>query len=215
MAFLDFLLPRRKHDPVHSRTETGPQVDWPARRIEPVADRGDLALSDEQRQVLRQLSAHVRQRPGPRSRWHIFGTRRRHRTTSALFVGASDSERLIAAGMLAGDLQLDLYRVDLGAISGKYIGETEKNLARVFEAAEDKGAVLLFDEADALFGKRSEVKDAHDRYANIEVASLLERVERLNGLAIFTVDMRQNLDAAFLRRLRFTIDFTRPDPDGE
>src|SRR3546814_3149859 len=89
--------------------------------------------------------------------------------SSDLFVGASDSDRLIAAGMLAADLQLDLYRVDLGAISGKYIGETEKNLARVFEAAEDKGAVLLFDEADALFGKRSEVKDAHDRYANIEV----------------------------------------------
>src|SRR3546814_8202196 len=85
-----------------------------------------------------------------------------------------------------------------------------KNRARVFEAAEDKGAVLLFDEADALFGKRSEVKDAHDRYANIEVAYLLERVERLNGLAIFAVGMRQNLDPAFLRRLRFTVDFTRP-----
>src|SRR3546814_191803 len=180
MAFLDLLLPRRKHDPAHSRAETGPRVDWPARRIEPATDRGDLAISDKQRQVLRQLSAHVRQRPGPHRRWQIFGQRRGYRSTSALFVGASDSDRLIAAGMLAADLQLDPYRVDLGAISGKYIGETEKNLARVFEAAEDKGAVLLFDEADALFGKRSELKDAHDRYANIEVAYLLERVERLN-----------------------------------
>ena len=215
MAFLDLLLPRRKQDPAHSRAETGPRVDWPAHRIEPAADRGDLALPDEQRQALRQISAHVRQQAGPRGRWQLFGRRRGHRTTCALFVGASDSDRMKAAGMLAADLQLDLYRVDLGAVSGKYIGETEKNLARVFEAAEDNGAVVLFDEADALFGKRSEVKDAHDRYANIEVAYLLERVERLNGLAIFAADMRQNLDPAFLRRLRFTVDFTRPGPDRE
>jgi hypothetical protein len=215
MALLDLLLPRRKHGPADSRAETGVHVDWPARRIEPAADRGGLALSDRQRRVLRQLCAHVRQRSGSGGRWRIFGKRRRHRTTSALFVGASDSDRLIAAGMLAGDLQLDLYRVDLGAIAGKYIGETEENLARVFEAAEDNGAVVLFDEADTLFGKRSEVKDAHDRYANIEVAYLLERVGRLNGLAIFAADMRRNLDPAFLRRLRFTVDFTRPDRNGE
>src|SRR3546814_1181165 len=112
-------------------------------RRPPRSTRTDTRFPDT---TLFRSSAHVRQRPGSHGRWQIFGQRRGYRSTSALFVGASDSDRLIAAGMLAADLQLDLYRVDLGAISGKYIGETEKNLARVFEAAEDKGAVLLFGE---------------------------------------------------------------------
>jgi SpoVK/Ycf46/Vps4 family AAA+-type ATPase len=117
----------------------------------------------------------------------------------------------MAAEVLAGDLRLDLYRIDLSQVVNKYIGETEKNLRRVFDAAEAGGAVLLFDEADALFGKRSEVKDSHDRYANIEVSYLLQRMESYRGLAILTTNMKTALDDAFLRRLRFIVQFPFPD----
>src|SRR3989442_107054 len=117
----------------------------------------------------------------------------------------------MAAEVLAGALRLDLYRIDLSSVVSKYIGETEKNLRRVFDAAEGGGAILLFDEADALFGKRSEVKDSHDRYANIEVSYLLQRMESYRGLAILTTNMKSALDAAFLRRIRFIVHFPFPD----
>jgi SpoVK/Ycf46/Vps4 family AAA+-type ATPase len=117
----------------------------------------------------------------------------------------------MAAEVLAADLKLDLYRIDLASMVSKYIGETEKNLRKVFDAAEESGAILLFDEADALFGKRSEVKDSHDRYANIEVSYLLQRVEAYRGLAILTSNLKSALDPAFLRRLRFVIQFPFPD----
>ena len=113
--------------------------------------------------------------------------------------------------MLSNELQLDLYRVDLSSVVSKYIGETEKNLRRIFDAAEIGGAILLFDEADALFGKRSEVKDSHDRYANMEVAYLLQRMESYRGLAILTTNLKNSLDQAFLRRLRFIVQFPFPD----
>ena len=116
----------------------------------------------------------------------------------------------MAAEVLANELRLDLYRIDLSAVVSKYIGETEKNLRRVFDAAEDGGAILFFDEADALFGKRSEVKDSHDRYANIEVNYLLQRMEAYRGLAILATNMKSALDTAFLRRLRFVVDFPFP-----
>ena len=115
--------------------------------------------------------------------------------------------------MLAQELRLDLYRIDLSAVVSKYIGETEKNLRRVFDAAEVSGAILLFDEADALFGKRSDVKDSHDRYANIEVSYLLQRMEAYRGLAILTSNLKDALDTAFLRRIRFIVHF--PFPDAE
>ena len=117
----------------------------------------------------------------------------------------------MAAEVLASDLRLDLYRIDLSQVVSKYIGETEKNLRRVFDAAEEGGAILLFDEADALFGKRSEVKDSHDRYANIEVSYLLQRMEAYRGLAILTTNMKSALDQAFLRRIRFVVQFPFPD----
>ena len=119
----------------------------------------------------------------------------------------------MAAEVIAGALQLDLYRIDLSRVVSKYIGETEKNLSRVFDAAEQGGAVLLFDEADALFGKRSEVKDSHDRYANIEVGYLLQRMEEYRGLAILTTNMRSALDDAFIRRIRFIAHFPVPGID--
>src|SRR4051812_42738737 len=118
----------------------------------------------------------------------------------------------MAAEVLAGELRLDLYRIDLSAVVSKYIGETEKNLRRVFDAAEGGGAILLFDEADALFGKRSEVRDSHDRYANIEVSYLLQRMEQYRGLAILTTNLRDALDPAFMRRLRFAVHFPFPAP---
>src|SRR6185437_7411183 len=130
---------------------------------------------------------------------------------SALFAGPSGTGKTLAAEVLANDLQLDLYRIDLSQVVSKYIGETEKNLRAVFDAAETSGAVLLFDEADALFGKRSEVRDSHDRYANIEVSYLLQRMESYRGLAILTTNRRSSLDTAFLRRIRFVIPFPFPD----
>ncbi|HEY2736468.1 MAG TPA: AAA family ATPase, partial [Polyangiales bacterium] len=117
-----------------------------------------------------------------------------------------------AAEVIANELELDLYKIDLSQVVSKYIGETEKNLRRIFDAAEQCGALLLFDEADALFGKRSEVKDSHDRYANLEVSYLLQRIEHYRGLAVLTTNMRRALDHAFLRRLRFIVEFPFPDP---
>jgi SpoVK/Ycf46/Vps4 family AAA+-type ATPase len=130
---------------------------------------------------------------------------------AALFAGDSGTGKTFAAEALANAAGLDLYRIDLATVVSKYIGETEKNLQRVFDAAEASGAVLLFDEADALFGKRSEVKDSHDRYANIEVAYLLQRIEAYRGLAILTTNLKSAIDRAFLRRLRFVVQFPFPD----
>jgi len=117
----------------------------------------------------------------------------------------------MASEVLANELRLDLYRIDLSRVVSKYIGETEKNLSRVFDAAEEGGAILLFDEADALFGKRSDVKDSHDRYANIEVSYLLQRMEAYRGLAVLTTNRKEALDTAFLRRIRFSVEFPFPD----
>jgi SpoVK/Ycf46/Vps4 family AAA+-type ATPase len=130
---------------------------------------------------------------------------------SALFHGPSGTGKTLAAEVIARRLGFDLIRVDLSQVVSKYIGETEKNLSRIFDAADRGGCVLLFDEADALFGKRSEVRDSHDRYANIEVGYLLQRIEAFRGLAILTTNLKQVLDPAFMRRLRFVVAFPFPD----
>jgi SpoVK/Ycf46/Vps4 family AAA+-type ATPase len=129
---------------------------------------------------------------------------------AGLFAGGSGTGKTMAAQALARELGAALYRVDLAAVASKYIGETEKNLDRVFRAAEGSGAVLLFDEADALFGKRSEVKDSHDRHANIEVSYLLQRIEAFGGVVILSTNSKSAIDEAFLRRLRFVIEFPGP-----
>ena len=155
---------------------------------------------------------HVRQRAEVYEQWGFAsasGARPRHQRL--LFAGPSGTGKTMAAEVLANELRLDLYRIDLSQVVSKYIGETEKNLRRLFDAAEGGGAILLFDEADALFGKRSEVKDSHDRYANIEVSYLLQRMEAYRGLAILTTNMKNALDTAFLRRLRFVVQFPFPD----
>ena len=143
--------------------------------------------------------------------WGFSARGRRGLGLSALFAGPSGTGKTLAAEVLASELHLDLYRIDLSAVVSKYIGETEKNLRQVFDAAECGGCLLLFDEADALFGKRAEVKDSHDRYANIEVGYLLQRMESFQGLAVLTTNMKSSLDKSFQRRLRFTVDFPFPD----
>jgi SpoVK/Ycf46/Vps4 family AAA+-type ATPase len=168
-------------------------------------------LPEPQKDILHDIVSHVRQRAKVYGSWGFASKGVRGLGISALFAGASGTGKTMAAEALAGALRLDLYRVDLSSIVSKYIGETEKNLRRIFDAAEMGGAILLFDEADALFGKRSEVKDSHDRYANIEVSYLLQRMECYRGLAILTTNSKSALDSAFLRRIRFVVQFPFPD----
>jgi SpoVK/Ycf46/Vps4 family AAA+-type ATPase len=130
-----------------------------------------------------------------------------------LFAGPSGTGKTMAAGILARELGLDLYKIDLSSVVSKYIGETEKNLSRIFQEAQHSDSILFFDEADALFGKRSEVKDAHDRYANIEIAYLLQRMDEYDGVVILATNLRNNIDEAFTRRMHATIDFLFPDED--
>ena len=189
---------------------TRPRLDLLAQRIEPKATWDDIVLPPDAEEPLRQIAAQVAQRHRVYDEW---GFRERHSRglgISALFSGESGTGKTMAAEVLANELRLNLYRIDLSAVVSKYIGETEKNLRRLFDAAEDGGAILFFDEADALFGKRTEVKDSHDRYANIEVNYLLQRMEAFRGLAILATNMRSALDTAFLRRLRFVVALPFP-----
>ena len=171
----------------------------------------DLVLPETEFQVLKTIAAHVRQRSTVYHQWGFAQRGGRGLGISALFAGASGTGKTLAAEVLANALHLDLYKIDLSMVVSKYIGETEKNLRRIFDSAEKGAAILLFDEADALFGKRSEVKDARDRYANIEVAYLLQRIEAYRGLAILTTNLQGSLDQAFLRRIRFVVQFPFPD----
>ena len=193
------------------RNQARPRLDDLAQRIEPVAGWDDLVLPEPELERLHEIAVHVRQRARVYESWGFARKCARGLGISALFAGPSGTGKTMAAEVLANELRLDLYRIDLSQVVSKYIGETEKNLRRVFDAAEGGGAVLLFDEADALFGKRSEVKDSHDRYANIEVSYLLQRMESYRGLAILTTNMKQALDTAFLRRIRFVLQFPFPD----
>ncbi|MFF2505724.1 ATP-binding protein [Streptomyces sp. NPDC058067] len=185
-------------------------MDELGRRIEPEAGWDDLVLHERQTSVLREIVAHVRQRATVHQEWGFAQTLRRGLGVTALFAGGSGTGKTLAAEVMAKELGLDLFIIDLSQVVSKYIGETEKNLRKVFDAAERGGALLLFDEADALFGKRSEVKDSHDRYANLEVSYLLMRMEAYRGLAILTTNMKKALDTAFMRRIRFVVDFPFP-----
>ncbi|HXO43192.1 MAG TPA: ATP-binding protein, partial [Thermoanaerobaculia bacterium] len=188
-----------------------PRLDDLARRSEAGAAWEDLVLPEEQLALLRRIASQVRQRFRVYETWGFAARGDRGLGVSALFTGASGTGKTTAAEVLGCELALDLYRVDLAAVVSKFIGETEKNLARIFAAAEEGGAVLLFDEADALFGKRSEVRDSHDRFANIEVSYLLQRLEAYRGLTILTTNFKENLDPAFLRRIGTVVDFPFPD----
>ncbi|MFM7448202.1 MAG: ATP-binding protein [Leptolyngbyaceae cyanobacterium] len=193
------------------RVQSRPRLEDLAQRIESAAGWEDLVLPESQKQLLQEIAGQVRQRLTVYDTWGFGGKGSRGLGISALFAGLSGTGKTMAAEVVANELRLDLYRIDLSAVVSKYIGETEKNLRRVFDAAEQSGAVLLFDEADALFGKRSDVKDSHDRYANIEVSYLLQRMEAYRGLAILTTNLKNALDTAFLRRIRFILQFPFPE----
>ncbi len=193
------------------RAQARPKLDDLAQRIDCLAGWEDLVLPEAQKLVLRDVAAHVNQRAQVYGRWGFGGKSNRGLGISALFAGASGTGKTMAAEVLARELRLDLYRIDLSAVISKYIGETEKNLRRVFDAAELGGVILLFDEADALFGKRTEVKDSNDRHANVEVSYLLQRMEAYRGLSVLTTNLKSSLDQAFLRRIRFIVQFPFPD----
>jgi hypothetical protein len=189
---------------------TRPRLDALAQRLDPKATWDDIVLPEPEFKLLRQVAAQMGQRSKVYDEWGFRHKMNRGLGISVLFAGDSGTGKTMAAEVLANDLCLNLYRIDLSAVMSKYIGETEKNLRRLFNAAEDGGTILFFDEADSLFGKRSEVKDSHDRYANIEINYLLQRMEVHRGLAILATNMKSALDTAFMRRLRFIVNFSFP-----
>jgi ATP-dependent 26S proteasome regulatory subunit len=192
------------------QTQSRSSLEGLVERIEPKTTWNELILPPEPNQILHQIIATIRQRAKVYEEWKMGGESRRGMGITSLFYGPSGTGKTTAAEIIAHDLNLDLYRVDLSQVSSKYIGETEKNLKKVFAAAESSGAVLLFDEADSIIGKRSEVKDARDRYANQEVGYLLQAMENYSGLAILTTNLPNSLDTAFMRRIRFSIRFEFP-----
>jgi ATPase family associated with various cellular activities (AAA) len=196
------------------RERSRPALDELAQRIDTAAGWEELVLPATQRDTLREIVAQVRRRSTVYDDWGFATKSGRGLGITALFSGVSGTGKTMAAEAIAGELELDLYRIDLSSVVSKYIGETEKNLRQVFDAADAGGAILLFDEADALFGKRTEVKDSHDRYANIEVSYLLQRMEAYRGLAILTTNLKDGVDPAFLRRLRFVVNFPFPDAEA-
>jgi ATPase family associated with various cellular activities (AAA) len=194
------------------RSFARPRVDALAQRLTPVARWDDIVLPPNELGLLHRIADQVTSRRIVYNDWGFAQRMSRGLGISVLLSGASGTGKTMAAEVLANDLRLDLYRIDLSAVVSKYIGETEANLRRLFDAAEDGGAILFFDEADALFGKRTEVKDSHDRYANIEINYLLQRMESYSGLAILATNMKSALDQAFLRRLRIVVDLPYPGP---
>jgi SpoVK/Ycf46/Vps4 family AAA+-type ATPase len=181
------------------------------RRRRPRATWEDLVLPRDSIEQMRELTHRVRHRDRVFEDWGVAAHTGRQAGVVALFTGPSGTGKTMAAEVIAGELGLDLYCVDLAQTISKYIGETEKGLARIFEASEGAQAVLFFDEADALFGKRTETRDAHDRYANQVVSYLLTRLESFDGITILASNLRQNIDAAFLRRMDFLVEFAQPD----
>ncbi len=191
-------------------TRTRPRLDMLAQRLDARATWETLVLPAEETALLRQIADQVGRRNKVYDEWGFRRRMNRGLGICALFWGDSGTGKTMAGEVLANELRLNLYRIDLSAVVSKYIGETEKNLRQLFDAAEDGGALLFFDEADALFGKRSEVKDSHDRYANIEINYLLQRLEAYRGLAILATNVKGALDQAFMRRLRFVVNFPFP-----
>jgi AAA+ superfamily predicted ATPase len=184
-----------------------------AARLTVAYEWDDLVLPERQRELLRSISAYLRHRDRVLSEWGYERAVARSQGLKVLFAGESGTGKTMAAQVLGSQLGLDLFRVDLATVVSKYIGETEQNLERIFTAADGSNAILFFDEADALFGKRSEVSDSHDRYANIEVAYLLQRMEAYPGAVILATNFKRNIDDAFIRRLDFVVDF--PFPEAE
>jgi len=184
-----------------------------ARKTSPRYRWSDIVLPADCIAQLREICNQVKHRDRVYGSWGFGGKLALGKGLAVLFAGPSGTGKTMSASILASELGLDLYRIDLSMVISKYIGETEKNLSKIFDEAETSNAILFFDEADALFGKRSEVRDSHDRYANIEVGYLLQRMEEYEGIAILATNFRKNMDDAFVRRLHFMVEFPFPDPD--
>ncbi|MER7478376.1 AAA family ATPase [Streptomyces sp. NPDC126510] len=195
-----------------ARRQSASGLERHARRIRPAVDWRDLVLPEGPLTQLRELSLRARHRDRVLGDWRLSAGGGRGRGVLGLFAGDSGTGKTLSAEVVAADLGLDLYVVQLSSVVDKYVGETEKNLERIFTEADRTDAVLLFDEADAVFGKRSEVKGAHDRYANLESSYLLQRLESFDGIALLTTNLRANIDEAFTRRLDLVVDFPFPDP---
>jgi ATPase family associated with various cellular activities (AAA) len=196
------------------RAQAGLKLSKVARKVEPCYGWDDIVLPQDQLEQLREIRDQAEHRHVVFSAWGFGRRLSLGKGLSALFSGPPGTGKSMAAEVIARELGLDLYKIDLSRVVSKYIGETEKNLDRVFAAAESSNAILFFDEADALFGKRSEVRDSHDRYANVEVSYLLQKMEEYEGVAILASNLRQHLDQAFLRRLAFTVHFPFPDEES-
>jgi AAA+ superfamily predicted ATPase len=196
---------------VAARAHSNPNLGSLARKITPRYDWQDIILPADQLTLLREIIVTVRGRPQVLDEWGVGSKLASSQGVTVLFAGPPGTGKTMAAEVIAGELGLDLYKIDLSTVVSKYIGETEKNLERIFHEAASSNAILFFDEADAIFGKRSEVKDAHDRYANIEVSYLLQRMEAYDGVTILATNLRANLDEAFTRRLQFAVDFPFPE----
>ncbi|WP_439959697.1 ATP-binding protein [Streptomyces coelicoflavus] len=201
------------HVRLAARRQSASGLESHARRIRPAVDWQDLVLPDKPLVQLRELALRARHRDRVLGDWRLSAGGGRGRGVLGLFAGESGTGKTLSAEVVAADLGLDLYVVQLSSVVDKYVGETEKNLERIFTEADRTDAVLLFDEADAVFGKRSEVKDAHDKYANMESAYLLQRLESFDGIALLTTNLRANIDEAFTRRLDLVVDFPFPDPE--
>jgi SpoVK/Ycf46/Vps4 family AAA+-type ATPase len=193
------------------RSQSAASLASLARKIEPAYRWKDIILPDEVLVELKEVIDRVNYRELVLCEWGFARKLSLGRGVNALFAGSSGTGKTMAAEIIARELGLDLYKIDLSGIVSKYIGETEKNLNAIFAAAENSNAILLFDEADAIFGKRSEVRDSHDRYANLEISYLLQKMEEYDGVAILATNLRQNLDESFMRRLAFTIHFPFPE----
>lgn len=196
-----------------ARAQSGQKLSTLARKITPLYTWEDIILPGERLAHLKEVCAHAVHHQRVFGEWGFNLKISRGKGLSVLFVGESGTGKTMAAEIIAGELKLDVYKIDLSCLVSKYIGETEKNLSKIFAEAEQSNAVLFFDEADAIFGKRSEVKDAHDRYANIEVNYLLQRIEDYEGTVILASNFQKNIDEAFTRRIRFIIEFPFPEAD--
>ena len=201
----------RKIFMLHVARQSDPKLNTLARKVRPVHGWKDIVLPADALAQLTEMCQRVAQSYRVLGEWGFASKLSTGRGVNALFAGPSGTGKTMAAGILAQELGLELYKIDLSQVVSKYIGETEKNLDSIFTGAENSNIILFFDEADALFGKRSEVRDSHDRYANIEISYLLQKMEEYEGVAILATNLRQNLDEAFVRRLAFSINFPFPD----
>ena len=196
-----------------ARTHSSPNLSGLAQKVEPRYDWDDLVVPEDQKAMLREMVQTVKGRGVVMEEWGVGRKLKTSAGVTVLFAGPPGTGKTMAAEVITNDLGLDLYKLDLSMVVSKYIGETEKNLGRIFDEAQSSSAVLFFDEADAIFGKRSEVKDSHDRYANMEVSYLLQRMEQYDGVTILATNLRANMDEAFTRRMQFIVDFPFPDEE--